>query len=293
MNQTPLSPPTPPELSLGRKLVFSAVLLLILFGLLEGGLRIRAWMRYGSTSTSVRDPMLRYDPAADLYVPVAGYAVSGQKLNIRINSLGFRGDEIVAAKPPGTLRIAALGASTTFNAEVSSNSATWPAQLQRRLEAAYPTVRIEVINAAVGGYVSTDNLKNLVHRVLPLSPDLVIYYEANNEIVKDTRALALERGMIEVDGRTSLLSRLSRVSLLVDLAQKNCRSPRAGERGRGWIRFRPLCRTLSRGVDTMRTTSRAGTFRSSCRPSSSGTAAIKSARCRSATPTSPSTTCPG
>ena len=58
-----------------------------------------------------------------------------------------------------------------------------------------------MINAAVGGYVAADNLKNLKHRVLPLNPDLVIYYEANNEIVKDTRDVAVRDGLISADGR--------------------------------------------------------------------------------------------
>jgi len=68
-------------------------------------------------------------------------------------------------------------------------------QLQQLLRDAYPGVSIEVINAAVGGYTSAENLRNLKYRVLPLDPDLVIYYEANNEIVKDTREIAVRKGI--------------------------------------------------------------------------------------------------
>ena len=50
-----------------------------------------------------------------------------------------------------------------------------------------------MINAGVPGYVVTESLKNLEHRVLPLEPDLVIYYEANNDMAIDTRALARSR----------------------------------------------------------------------------------------------------
>ena len=103
---------------------------------------------------------------------------------------------------------------------MTSNHATWPHRLQEKLEAAYST-NIEIVNAAVSGYVSSDNLKNLRHRVLPLNPDLVIYYEANNEIVSDTRQLALQRGLITGASRPKTVSTLSKYSLLFDLAHKN------------------------------------------------------------------------
>jgi lysophospholipase L1-like esterase len=165
--------------------------------------------------------MLTYDPEADLLVPTPGYELDGARIRMKINSLGFRGDEFTRNKPRNTVRIAVLGASTTFNAEVSSNDATWPHQLQSKLRAAYPEVNFEVINAAVGGYVAADNLKNLEHRVLPLDPDLVIYYEANNEIVRDTRELARQTGMADDSFRSSTLGILARYSLLADLVQKN------------------------------------------------------------------------
>src|SRR5688572_28114679 len=209
------------ELTTSKKLVFSSVLVVALLLACEAAVRVRAWMRYGSTSASVRDPMLVYDEKADLHVPRPGWELKGDRLNIKINSLGFRGDEFTVEKPPNTIRIVCLGASTTFNAEVTSNAATWPHRLQEKLQAAYPDVKIEVINAAVGGYVAADNLKNLRHRVLPLDPDLVIYYEANNEIVRDTGELALERGLIEEAGRPQWVTTLSNASLLFDLAYKN------------------------------------------------------------------------
>src|SRR5688572_15098878 len=210
-----------PELGTGKKLVFSTVLIVALLVVCEAAVRVRAWMRYGSISASVRDPMLMYDRDADLYVPRPGYEMEGGRINIKINSLGFRGDEFTREKPPNTIRIVCLGASTTFNTEVSSNHATWPHRLQEKLQAAYPGVRIEVINAAVGGYVAADSLKNLRHRVLPLDPDLVIYYEANNEIVRDTGELAARSGLIDNTGHSPWISAISSYSLMFDLAYKN------------------------------------------------------------------------
>jgi len=211
------------QIPLRRKLLYMSVVVFVLLGLCEGGLRLRAWMKYGSAATGLRDPMLVYDSSADLMVPKPGYELKGNNINIKINSLGFRGDEFSREKPPGTFRIVCLGASTTFSAEVSSNQATWTRLLQEKLQAAYPQRRVEVINAAVGGYVAADNLKNLKHRVLPLNPDLVIYYELNNQIVTDTQKLAIRQGLLSSDGRRQpeWVSRVSNYSVAFDLAYKN------------------------------------------------------------------------
>lgn len=222
--------PAPPQLSTRRKAIYMGVLLLGAVMACEATLRVRAWIRYGG-GTPVRDALMVFDPDAGIYVPKPGYQVRGSQMNVRINSLGFRGDEFAETKPASTLRIAVLGASTTFNAEVSSNEKTWPHRLQEKLRAAHPRVKIEVINTALGGYVSTDNLKNLRARVLRLDPDLVIYYEANNEIVHDTAELARERGLIATNTRSPLVSTLARLSLVFDLASKNAAivlGPRGG-----------------------------------------------------------------
>jgi lysophospholipase L1-like esterase len=215
MTEQPVTIPT------HRKILYLAVIMIVLLAVCEVGLRARQWMRYGSFAASVRDPMLEYDSNADLLVPRPGYEVKGARLNIKINSLGFRGDDFDRMKPPHTVRIAALGASTTFCAEVSDNHKTWPHRLQEKLSAAYPGVRFEVINTAVGGYTAAENLRNLTHRVLPLDPDLALYYEGNNEITKDTRQLALDRGLIARGNPQSLARTISNYSLLFDLTYKN------------------------------------------------------------------------
>jgi lysophospholipase L1-like esterase len=206
-----------------RKILYLGVLVVLLLGLFEGGLRLRAWIRYGSASTAVRDPMMVHDEAAGLWVPRPGYEVKGAKIHIRVNSLGFRGPEFSRVKPAGTFRIVVLGASTTFSAEASSNDVIWTVRLQEKLNEAAPDRHIEVINAGVPGYSASENLRNLKHRVLPLDPDLVIYYEANNEIARDTRELAIGQRLTDSAGnlQPSWARALSRVSLLFDLAYKN------------------------------------------------------------------------
>ncbi len=105
------------------------------------------------------------------YVPTPGYPSH--------NSLGFRGPEVELEKPPGRLRIACLGASTTYGHELAWNDA-WPAQLERLLRA--EGVDAEVINGGVPGWISLEMRVSLEVSVLPLRPDVVVVYEGRNEL---------------------------------------------------------------------------------------------------------------
>jgi hypothetical protein len=210
--------------SLRRKLLLSATALVVALVVCEAAIRVRAWLRYGETGTGIADGALVYDEQLKQRVPRPGYTNKAQKVSLSINSLGFRGAEFAKKKPPRTVRIACVGASTTFCTE-ASDEGTWTAQLQKMLQVKYPGVSIEVINAGVPGYVITDSRRNLEHRVLPLDPDLVIYYEAANDVAIDTRNLARREGLIAPgEGFSSgLVNTLSRYSLLFDLARKNAK----------------------------------------------------------------------
>lgn len=211
------------RLSLRRKVLFTFVCTIVALLLAEAGLRLRAWARYGTTSPSAQNMAYVFDPKLQIIVPRAGAELHGSEINVKINSLGFRGDEFSKVKPPNTVRIACLGASTTYCPEVSSNDAAWPAQLQRLLQARYPKVRIEVINAGIQGLKASHSLKNLRYRVLPLQPDLVIFYEVHNDLVVDTRALAIRQGLIDdnVGKPKGVPAFLAAKSLLFNLISRN------------------------------------------------------------------------
>lgn len=170
--------------------------------LLEGAIRLRQVLKYGTAEPTVFR-LVQHAPTG-LMIPEPSSVVG----EIAINSAGFRGPEIRSERPPGTLRLAFVGASTTFCAEVSNPEATWPAVLVARLRASHPSTAFDYLNAGVPGYTSVESLKNLQGRVLAFAPDVVILYEGTNDLVHLSRAIAIERGLIEPDdGQPGWLAR--------------------------------------------------------------------------------------
>ena len=101
---------------------------------------------------------------------------------VHTDSLGLRGRSVTLAKNPGTTRILADGASTTFDATVSSDDSTWPAQLERLLEANHGAGSVEVLNAGVPGYAVFDNFIRLQSDLYRLKPDIVILLQGHNDL---------------------------------------------------------------------------------------------------------------
>ena len=103
---------------------------------------------------------------------------------LTLNSLGFRGREIAVDKPPRTIRIACVGASTTVDEHYVPHS--YPELLEHFLQQwcreRHPLIEIEVINAACEGYYSHETAASVRHYVLPLAVDYVVYYEGANQL---------------------------------------------------------------------------------------------------------------
>lgn len=202
-----------------KKLLFAAAMLLGIPLLAETVVRIRDAIRFGSTA-----------PADQLYLPHPqlgkvlrpGATLSGATTKVRINSLGFRGPEISVPKPPGTFRIACLGGSTTFGTYSSSDETTWPAFLQQKIQQRCPHLRVEVINAGVPGYRLAESRINLLQRVVPIDPDLVIVYHACNDISsQQARAFGSQS---QIASQPMIGTQwLTRHSLLFDKLAKNIR----------------------------------------------------------------------
>ncbi|MHC4512700.1 MAG: SGNH/GDSL hydrolase family protein [Planctomycetota bacterium] len=98
----------------------------------------------------------------------------------RVNDLGLRGGPVPLRKPAGTRRILVLGDSYAFGFGVDEREAVG-AQLQEELREDFPDVA--VLNMAVPGYQTGQELARLERDGLRLQPDLVILvYYANDNV---------------------------------------------------------------------------------------------------------------
>jgi lysophospholipase L1-like esterase len=181
----------------------------------EGITRLRQWSKIGTAASY--ESLYRIDERIQLRVLVPGARVG----NITVNSLGFRGPEIPPAKPKGRIRLAFLGASTTFCAEVSGDSAVWPHLVVESLRARFPEADFDYVNGGVPGYTLRSSLGNLRHRIDALDPDIVVIYDATNDLSQEVRQLAEAQGL-KAEGSHEP-SWLARHLLLWELVEKNLR----------------------------------------------------------------------
>lgn len=103
------------------------------------------------------------------------------KVNVRTNSRGVRTDrEIPYEKPPGVFRIVGLGDSFTLGYEVDVND-TYLNQLEVALRAKGYS-QVEVVNLAVSGFGTAEELITLREEGFKYSPDMVILGYFINDI---------------------------------------------------------------------------------------------------------------
>jgi len=113
--------------------------------------------------------------------PTAGaqYRIPGAE--VRINSLGLRGEEVSREKPPGVFRVLCLGGSTTFD-YFNEAGVHWPKLLEDKLRAEHPGRKVEVLNAGVPGGSTAHSLTWLLFDGLALSPDAIIVHHNVNDL---------------------------------------------------------------------------------------------------------------
>ncbi|MEP7309727.1 MAG: hypothetical protein ABJA98_29820 [Acidobacteriota bacterium] len=100
------------------------------------------------------------------------------------STFGWRGPEVALNKPPDTIRIAFVGASTTVDAfgVPFSHPELVGYWLNRWAAAKGLPYRFDVINAGRSGIDSNSIAAVVTQELLPVEPDLVIYYEGANQL---------------------------------------------------------------------------------------------------------------
>lgn len=140
------------------------------------------------------------------------------------NRFGWRGPQIELNKPDRVVRIGFVGASTTVSAH--SYPYSYPELIGNWLnlwaEAKSLQVRFEIMNAAREGIVSSDIAAIVRQELLPVEPDLVVYYEGSNEF--DIKGIIGASGftfkLAKLKGRVSRSSTLTRAKQFSVLARR-------------------------------------------------------------------------
>src|SRR5262245_7432448 len=82
--------------------------------------------------------------------------------------------------PEANIRIVITGGSLAFGMGATSEQNRFPSQLRTILDERYPTLHINVINAAVPGFQSVDEFTLYTHALRKMEPDVVIMLSGFN-----------------------------------------------------------------------------------------------------------------
>ncbi len=146
------------------------IALLLVFGV--GGLIAQ---NYAARRRAQLDPNCFHPYLQTTFKP--GFAAAG------INRWGFRGEEIEREKPPGTCRIFVFGGSTVASVE-STFEKSHCRLLENRLRREYPDTRVEVQNVGVPWHCTEHSLIKLACNVQDFAPDVIIIYQAINDLFR-------------------------------------------------------------------------------------------------------------
>jgi hypothetical protein len=166
-----------------RKLWIAAVLAAVACISLEAALRVVGYSspRWYQLDTQLGWSLQRHKKG--------WYFSEGARIPVLINAAGFRDKEQLLDKPEGVYRIAVLGDdySEALNVQIQR---TWWWQLPRALDACTRGKQIEVLNFAVGGYGTAQELVMLESTAMRYQPDLVlVQFSSRDDVVDNSFAL--------------------------------------------------------------------------------------------------------
>jgi lysophospholipase L1-like esterase len=147
------------------------------------------------------------------------------------NRHGFRGPQWSVEKPAGTVRILGIGDSMMMGYSVAIED-SYLARLEEELRANHPECRFEVLNLAVGGYNTVQEVATLREIGLAFDPDLVLLGVVEND----------QNGIIYLNAPDNVFS--LRRSFLYDGLTKVTGARNEGRFG-GWEELRDAIQELS------------------------------------------------
>src|SRR5688572_14158916 len=223
--RAPVAPTSDAPLPRGKRAAFTLVMALVpvlFFLLLEGGLRL-----FG------------YGGDYPLFVPADGFPhlmVQNREVARRYfvhqrNVPNANADYFAREKPAGSLRVVALGESSTAGFPFYWGAA-FPRILGNRLRAAYPDREVEVVNTAMAA-INSYTLLDFAEEVIAIEPDAVVIYAGHNEFygalgAASSESLGRNPGIVRA---FLALGRFRTVQLLRDAAGAAQRAMAGGARG--------------------------------------------------------------
>lgn len=122
------------------------------------------------------EPWKEYLPNASLT-----YTELGKTYQVSINENGFRGGNLVPGGRHGSLSIVCIGGSTTV--EGDNDESTYPAYLEKKLRQS--GVAVSVANCGISSLKSSGYDRTINYLINRVHPDLVIEYNAVNDICRE------------------------------------------------------------------------------------------------------------
>jgi len=180
-----LSAAKPAAKSAAKRVAFALAPAVLLFALLEGGLRLAGF----APLTATRDPYVGFTRTLPLFVREGGGEGGGEGrgegaawVTAANKRTHFNPQRFPAAKADGSLRIFCLGGSTTYGRPYADDT-SFCGWLRVLLAEAHPERRFEVINAGGVSYASY-RVAVLMEELLDHAPDVFVIYSGHNEFLE-------------------------------------------------------------------------------------------------------------
>lgn len=201
-------------LELGTRVYFAVKMhpRILLYGMRRGKVMYRTvnreelylpgrWDRRVATEDKVKDfrrtetgIYSKYYPYQEMAIPHHSLS-HGRKLPVKINNVGFRGEDFTKSKPDNVIRVITLGASSTFG-YFDRDDETYPYYLQKylneRLVEQDPSSpqSFQVLNFGIPHLNSGNIYALFMAEALDFDPDVVTFYEGVNDTRQLTRKLS-------------------------------------------------------------------------------------------------------
>lgn len=158
--------------------------------LVAGALAAEAWLRTSWAAEVFRSAQEK--PPHPFLQVTAAHEVDD------VNEHGLRGGPIAGERASRSLRVITLGGSTTLGVDTDRVD-TYPYRLEQILRERLPGVAVDVQNAGVAWHATPHLLVHYELKLRQLQPDVVVVFEAINDLYRSFSPLWWARGPYQPD----------------------------------------------------------------------------------------------